>query len=656
MAAVPTISTDDPAGDPAVRPQDDLFRAVNGRWLREAVIPPDRSVDGAFHALRDDSEAACREIVEEVAGQQDAAPGTPEQLIGGLYRSFMDTERIEQIGLAPVREQVARVQGIGSVGDLVESVGALRRAGVGGFFAVDVDSDPAQPDRNVANLWQAGLGLPDESYYRDEQYAEIREQYRTHLAEMLTLAGLDDAPARADRVLALETDIASRHWDRVRCRDADQTYNPMDRAGLDELLPSWVLDRWCAGARTPATAFDAVVVRQPDYFAGLADLLTDERVDAWRDWLSAEILHATAPLGPEALVQANFDFYGRIISGTPELRERWKRGVGLVERAVGEALGALYVQRHFPPAAKERMDTLVEHLMDAYRLSIRELDWMSEDTKVRALEKVEAFTPKVGYPVRFRDYAGLTIDPADLLGNAARAAALDFDRDMGKIGQPVDRDEWFMTPQTVNAYYNPGMNEIVFPAAILRPPFFDMDADDAANFGGIGAVIGHEIGHGFDDQGSKYDGTGALHDWWTQADRDAFDALTRKLIDQYSALEPAQLPGHPVNGALTVGENIGDLGGLGIAFQAWVIARVEDGLPGTPPDEDVQRMFLQWAKLWRTKIRDQEALRYLAIDPHSPAEFRCNQVVRNLDEFHRAFGVTEGDAMWLAPEERVRIW
>ena len=381
--------------------------------------------------------------------------------------------------------------------------------------------------------------------------------------------------------------------------------------------------------------------------------MTDERLPDWRAWLSSAVVHAAAPYGGAALVEENFDFYGRTLSGTPQLRERWKRGVAFVERAVGEAVGELYVERHFPPKAKERMDELVANLQRAYRQEITGLSWMSEQTKKRALDKLDAFTPKIGYPVRWRDYSALVIRPDDLLGNAARANAFELDRELAKIGAAVDRDEWFMTPQTVNAYYNPGMNEIVFPAAILRPPFFDFEADDATNYGGIGAVIGHEIGHGFDDQGSKYDGSGALSDWWTEDDRAAFDALTSKLKTQYSALAPAQVPDHHVNGDLTIGENIGDLGGLGIAYVAWRLS-----LDGREPDDEsaAQQLFRSWATVWRTKGRDAEVLRRLATDPHSPPEFRCNQVVRNLAEFYDAFGLTESDELWLDASDRVRIW
>nr|WP_240615968.1 M13-type metalloendopeptidase [Nakamurella deserti] len=651
------VNTDDTTGDGTVRPQDDLFRHVNGAWLDATDIPSDQSMTGAFVRLRDEAEEASRELVEEAAADTGAAPGSPEQLIGDLYRSFMDVDRVAAIGVGAIADQLAAVAAVSDVTGLFGTLGRLERDGVPGLFRFYVDTDPGKPDQYVLNLLQGGLGLPDESFYRDEQYAPIRDAYRTHLARMfeLTSPGVAGADA-ATAVFELDTAIAAVHWDRVRTRDNDQTFNPTDRAALDALWPAAWWDAWLEGVGADAAVVAHTVVRQPSFFTEVAPLLTSERLADWKGWLSWRVVHAAAPLLPQAVVEENFDFYGRTLSGTPQLRERWKRGVGLVESAVGEALGRLYVERHFPAASKARMDELVGHLIAAYRQEIGRLQWMSETTKTRALEKLEAFNPKIGYPARWRDYSALEVRADDLAGNARRSASFELDREFAKIGSPVDRDEWFMTPQTVNAYYNPGMNEIVFPAAILQPPFFDADADDATNFGAIGAVIGHEIGHGFDDQGSKYDGSGAKKDWWTEDDRAAFDGLTQRLIAQYSELEPAQVPGHKVNGALTVGENIGDLGGLGIAYQAWLLAQGGE----TPADVDGtparQRLFLSWATAWRAKGRDEEVLRRLALDPHSPPEFRCNQVVRNLDEFYAAFDVTPDDALWLDPADRVRIW
>ncbi len=619
-----------PGPDFSVRPQDDLFRHVNGHWLTAAEIPADQSMTGAFVTLRDEAEAASRGLAEEAAAGSHA-PGSPRRLIGDMYRSFMDVDRVEQIGVGAVADQLTAVAEITDIEGLFAVLGRLERDGVSGLFRFYVDTDPGRPDRYTLNLLQGGLGLPDESFYRDDQYAAIRDAYREHLSRMfaLTTPAVSMVEA-AETVRGLETEIAAGHWDRVRTRDNDQTFNPTDRAGLDEWWPAGWWDAWLTGAGADPAVLAHTVVRQPSFFTAVAPLLTADRLPEWKVWLAWRVVHAAAPMGPQALVDENFDFYGRTLSGTPQLRERWKRGVGLVEGALGHALGRLYVERYFPATAKSRMDELVGHLISAYRQEIQRLDWMSPTTKTEALAKLAAFNPKIGYPATWRDYSSLVVRPDDLVGNARRAAAFELDRQLAKIGSPVDRDEWFMTPQTVNAYYNPGMNEIVFPAAILQPPFFDADADDATNFGAIGAVIGHEIGHGFDDQGSKYDGTGAKRDWWTAADRAAFDALTQRLIAQYSALEPAQVPGHRVNGALTVGENIGDLGGLGIAYQAWLLAGGDQSVSAGCAVPAGQRLFLSWATAWRAKGRDEEVLRRLALDPHAPPEFRCNQVVRNL--------------------------
>jgi putative endopeptidase len=457
-------------------------------------------------------------------------------------------------------------------------------------------------------------------------------------------------------VFALETELAAQHWDNVRTRDSQATYNLLPWGEVETLAGPAPLAAWLAGLDVPAGSFDEIVVREPSFVTGLGTLLTADRLDSWTDWLRWQLIRSSAPYLTKAVVEANFEFYGKTLTGTPELRARWKRGVSVVEGAMGEAVGRIYVERHFSPAAKTAMDALVAHLIVAYRDSITDLDWMTQATRTRALEKLSKFTPKIGYPATWRDYSSLVIVPDDLLANVRATTEFEFQRELGKIGKPLDRGEWFMTPQTINAYYNPGFNEIVFPAAILQYPFFDEGRDAAANFGAIGAVIGHEIGHGFDDQGSQYDGDGRLTNWWTDDDRAAFEQRTAALIAQYDALEPKQLPGHHVNGALTIGENIGDLGGLAIAWKAYLLSLdgaeppVIDGMTGA------ERFFLSWAQAWQLKARDEEALRLLSIDPHSPNEFRCNQIVRNIDEFATTFDLAEGDALWLAPGERVRIW
>ncbi len=639
--------------DPAVRPQDDLFRHVNGRWLDRTEIPADKARHGSFTLLAEAAEEAVRAIITEA---QQAEPGTEQRKFGDLFTSFMDEARIEALGSSPIQPMIDAVAGIDSATALVAAVARLERQGSTGFFRLFVDNDPGDPERYLVMIQQGGIGLPDEAYYREEKFAETRSAYRGLLERMFALAGLTDAAARADRVLALETRIAAHHWDSVRSRDTHATYNltPWSR------VPA-AYGHWLDALEAPAGSFDEVVVRQPSFIDGLAELIAEADADpavleAWRDWARWQVIRTAAPYLPKAFVEANFDFYGRTLSGTPELRARWKRGVSLVEGVMGEAVGRIYVERHFDHTAKLAMDDLVENLVEAYRQSIATLDWMTEPTRARALEKLEKFTPKVGYPVTWRDYSALEIDAADLIGNVRAAGEFEFQRELGKIGRPIDRDEWFMTPQTVNAYYNPGFNEIVFPAAILQLPFFDAGRDAAANYGAIGAVIGHEIGHGFDDQGSRYDGDGRLLDWWTEADRAAFEQRTASLIAQYDALAPRQVPDHHVNGSLTIGENIGDLGGLGIAWKAYLISLdgaeppVIDGLTGA------QRFLLSWAQAWQLKLRDEEAVRLIAIDPHSPAEFRCNQIVRNLDVYYDAFEVTEHDELWLAEAERVTIW
>ncbi|MGO4537043.1 M13 family metallopeptidase [Leifsonia sp. 2MCAF36] len=646
--------------DPATRPQDDLFRHVNGKWLDRTEIPADKARWGSFMILAEEAEAAVREIVELA---QRADEGTEERKFGDLFTSFLDEERVDALGVEAIRDELTFASGVDSIPSLLETVGKLERRGLGGFYQLFVDNDPGDPERYLVFLEQSGISLPDESYFREERFAPIREAFVAHIQRMLELAGLDDAAERAQRVFDLETAIAAQHWDNVASRDSEKTYNLYSwddaKAVFDGGAASGQaadLDVWAQALGAPRDALAEVVLRQPSFTTGLAGLLTEDRLESWRDWLAWQVVHGAAPYLSGDFVEANFDFYGRTLTGTPQMRARWKRGVSLVEGAMGEAVGRIYVEKHFPPAAKEQMDALVANLIEAYRQSIRTLDWMGEETRERALDKLEKFTPKIGFPAKWRDYSALQIDPADLVGNVRAAALFEFNRELGKIGKPIDRDEWFMTPQTINAYYNPGFNEIVFPAAILQFPFFDADRDAAANYGAIGAVIGHEIGHGFDDQGSKFDGDGRLEDWWTEADRTAFEKRTASLIAQYDALAPAQVPDHHVNGALTIGENIGDLGGLGIAWKAYLLSLdgqeppVVDGLSGA------ERFFLSWAQAWQQKGRDEEVIRLLAIDPHSPNEFRCNQIVRNIDAFYDTFAVAEGDRLWLAPAERVTIW
>ena len=639
--------------DHTVRPQDDLYQHVNGAWLKATDIPDDRPLEGTFTALRDGSEIAVREIIEEAAAKGESATGI-ERKIGDLYNSFMDEAAVEAKGLEPIRQRLAEVAATTSVTELMALSGRLFRCDVGGLFYIYPAPDAGNPDRVLLYTGQGGLGLPDESYYREEKFAPIVEAYTKHVGTMLGLAGLAGAEDAARRVVELETKLASHHWDNVTLRDPQKTYNLRTAEQAAALFPH--LPTWFESAGIDADKRREIVVSTPDFFEGAAALLESESLSAWQEWLAMRVLSAAAPYLSSAFVDASFAFYGTTISGTPRNKDRWKRGVAVVEAALGEAVGQIYVARHFPESHKARMQTLVANLIEAYRESITAVTWMGEDTKAEALRKLQGFRAKIGYPEEWIDYSAVEIDPADLLGNVERAHNADVNRHLDEVGKPVDRNKWLMTPQTVNAYYHPMMNEIVFPAAILQPPFFTADADDAVNYGGIGAVIGHEIGHGFDDQGSQFDGGGALRNWWTDEDRRAFEELTARLVAQFDALSPAAAEGHNVNGRLTLGENIGDLAGLTIAYKAYQLS-----LDGTEPAEldgftGQQRFFASWAAGWRQVIRQEEAIRRLATDPHSPNEFRTNAIVKNLDAFHSAFEVTDQDGMWMPPAERVSNW
>ena len=681
--------------DPSIRPQDDLFRFVNGGWLATAEIPADRPGSGAFTTLRDEAEMACRQIVEELAdvfssvAPEDASEvlDTNRGRIGALYAAFMDEEHLEELGAAPLAGELAPVLSAGSKEELARVLGEMTPIGFMGVVGADVEVDINDPERYTSWIGQSGLGLPDESYYREEAQAPLRQAYVAHVARMLELAGLTESFAAsgerlAERVMAVETDLAKGHWDRVTCRDVEKMNNPMSWQAIVDSAPDLPWQEWREGILAAAqvagiertTFLDEAIVTQPDYLPHAAGIWQGTDLEDLRAWVAWHVVHGRATLLSRAFVEENFDFYGRTLQGTDELRARWKRGVGLVESCLGEALGELYVARHFPPSHKSAMEALVGRLIEAYRQSISSLEWMSPATRERALEKLALFTPKIGYPVRWRDYSAVEVVPGDVLTSVHSVERADMAYSLRKLTKPVDRDEWHMTPQTVNAYYNPTMNELVFPAAILQPPFFDPQADDAVNYAGIGAVIGHEIGHGFDDQGSTFDGTGKVSDWWTQEDREAFTERTRALISQYDAYTPeAVITKHEtagtaeadiphVNGALTIGENIGDLGGLGIALKAYALALADAGIESVEeaPVIDgltgLQRFFYSWARIWRSKNRPDYAELLLTVDPHSPAEFRCNGIVRNVDTFYEAFGVGPDDALWLEPGKRVSIW
>ena len=629
----------------------DLFELVNGEWAATHEIPADRGIDGAFYALRDKSEADVRAILEDGAG-----------LGGALFQSFMDVDRVNAAGIDAINEDLAKIE-VADVEGFVRGLGELERVGIGGPVTYWVEKD-SQGEDSVPYLIQSGLGLPDEAYYRDEDHADTLAAYKEHVATMLGflepkyLLGLTPAIA-AERIVNLETHLAASHWDVVKARDAVATYNPTT---LEEMPP---LVRVLL--RASGIPDGRVIDMMPSYTADLDAMLRRETLADWQLWAAWNILRSRAGVLPEEIGKANFEFYGKKLSGATEQRDRWKRGVGLAESLVGEDIGRSYVEKHFPPSSKEKMLELVDYLIAAYRSRIQQLAWMSEPTKQRALEKLAQFNAKIGYPEKWRSYDGLKFGP-DLVDNVRVGSAFEHDYQLSKIGQPSDRGEWVSSPQTVNAFYNPVVNDITFPAAILQPPFFDPSVDAAENFGAIGAVIGHEIGHGFDDQGSRYDGLGNLHSWWTDEDRSNFEELTAKLVGQFDGLVPSVLEGTKtkgVNGEFTLGENIGDLGGLGIAVVAYTkyLAdhELEDEQPRQFGDLDgeytgFQRLFLAWARVWRSKARPEMAAQLLAIDPHSPNEFRCNVIAANVDEFYEAFEVEEGSNMWIAPEDRVTIW
>ncbi len=636
--------------DLAVRPQDDFYRHFNGSWLRNVEIPSDRSSDGAFVQLRIQSEQRVREIVESATGSDEA------KKLRDIYASFMDADAVKAKGISPIADDLTRVDSIENLAQFTEVLADLEAHGLQGIFGSFIYADMKDASTNIMYVQQGGISLPDEAYYRDEKHSDIRTAFLAHVEKMFTLAGVNNGAECAKDLLALETAIAAHHWDKVKNRDANLTYNKLKRSEVKSLMAAFDWEQYLTIGQIPSQVLETVIVRQPSFFQGLNSILENFDASLWRTWLKWHLISGGAPYLSEDLVNENFAFYGTAISGTPDLRQRWKRAVGLIEGSLGEAVGKVYVEQYFPPAAKARMEMLVENLIQAYRVSISELEWMSPETKVKALEKLSKFRSKIGYPDKWRDYSALETTPDDLYGNVGRVIKFQRDFEISKIGKPVDRDEWGITPQTVNAFYNPIMNEIIFPAGILQPPFFGLMHDDAVNYGSIGGIIGHEIGHGFDDQGSKYDGDGSLNNWWSDNDREAFENRTKALIAQFNVLSPAEAPDVHVNGALTIGENIGDLGGLMIAYKAYKIslagqpAPVIDGMSGD------ERFFYSWACTWRGTVRPEEMRRRIATDPHSPAEFRCNQILKNFTPFHETFGVTPDDAMWLDEVSRVTIW
>ena len=645
----------DPAGfDKAVRPQDDLFRHVNGAWLTKTEIPADRPAYGTFVQLDERAEAQLYALIEELAGAPNKKPGSTAQQVGDFYAGFMNEARLNELGVDPLKPHLAEIDAISDTRQLAEVAGRLSVTGLPGPVGGYIEADAGDPTQVALYLVQGGTALPDRDYYlnNDAKFAEIRTQYVDYLTKVFTLAGRPRASEDARAVLDLETALARIQWTQVESRDAVKTYNKFTVARVITDFPGF---DWAAWAKPQGIdKASEWVIGQPSFFKGFAEMVPKRPLATWKAWLAAQLITMDAPYLSSPFVEARFNFFNKTLSGQQQQRARYKRGVQLINGSMGEALGQLYVGKNFPAASKVRMEKMIANLLEAYRQSISQLEWMTPATRQEALAKLAKFRPKIAYPPKWRDYSSLEIKADDLVGNVERANRVETDYQVGKLGKPVDRDEWLMTPQTVNAYYNPVKNEIVFPAAVLQPPFFDLTADDAVNYGAIGAVIGHEIGHGFDDQGRRFDGDGKLRDWWKPEDETEFQKRAKLLVEQFNAFSP--LPGMNVNGELTLGENIGDLGGLSIAYKAYKIslagkpAPVLDGLTGD------QRFFMGWAQAWRAKAREEYLRRQVLADPHAWAEFRANGPLGNIPEFYTAFAVKPGDKLFIAPEKRVKIW
>ena len=640
----------------SVRPQDDFFNYQNGKWLAHTEIPADKSSWGAFDLLDDNIRSQLRSLIEAAAADPAKAPGSDAQRIGDFFASYMDEARLEQLGLAPLKADLDQVAGLTDKNQIPALIGRFNRRGVGAPYSFQIHQDNRDSTRYVADMGQDGLGLPDRDYYlkkSDRKLADTLAKYQQHVQRMLALAGDSNAAANARAIVALETELARVQWDKVAMRDPVKAYNKVEVAKLPALTPGYDWNNYLQASGL-AGKVDYLIVSQPSYFKGFSKLLAQTPLETWKTYFRWQVLHANAPYLSKAFALENFDFYGKVLSDVPEQEPRWKRAVNATDSGLGESLGKLYVAEYFPPERKARMEQMVKNLLAAYQASIEQIDWMTPATKKEAQAKLAKFMTKIGYPNKWRDYSSLVVKADDLVGNVRRAAEFNYDWGLGKLGKPVDRDEWGMTPQTVNAYYNPELNEIVFPAAMLQPPFFDAAADDAVNYGAIGAVIGHEISHGFDDQGAQYDGDGNLRNWWSKADHQQFSARSKMLVKQYSAFSPVK--GYHINGALTLGENIADNSGLSIAYKAYLLslhgqpAPVIDGLTGE------QRFYMGFAQSWRSKTREAQAIVYLKSDPHSPERFRANGSVRNQPGFYSAFGVKPGDKMYLPPKDRVTMW
>ena len=640
--------------DSTVQPQEDLYRYMNGAWLNTFEIPEDKSNYGSFTKLADEAEINLRTIIEESANAANKEPGSNVQKVEDMYLSFMDSARVEELGIEPIQKDLDKISQLQSKEDLAKQMAELSKMGVGTLFFAFVDQDAKNTTQYIINFYQGGLSLPDRSYYLNDnpKFSEIRGKYLEHINNMFTLAGFENGTELAEKIMEMETEIAKTHWTRVENRDRNKTYNKFAMTDLNSKMGDFNLTVFANEAGFGSV--DSVRVYQPSFFESLSDIFDSYSMDDWKAYLTWKYLRSSAPYLSKEFVDENFNFFSKTLSGVEKNRPRWKRAVNSVEAVLGEVVGKVYVEKHFKPEAKERMIQLVNNLKASFKDRIQGLEWMSPETKEKALAKLNKFNAKIGYPDKWKDYSALEITADDLIGNMKRSAMVEHQREIDKLGKPIDRDEWFMTPQTVNAYYSPNMNEVVFPAAILQPPFFNMEADDAVNYGGIGAVIGHELTHGFDDQGRKSDGDGNLNDWWTESDGKQFEERAQVMINQYNQFNPIDTM--RVNGKLTLGENIADLGGLTIAYYAYQKslngkeAPVIDGFSGD------QRFFLGWAQVWGRKYRDDELRRRIVTDPHSPSEYRTNAVIANMPEFYAAFDVAEESPLYKSETERVKIW
>ncbi len=640
--------------DKSVRPQDNFYRYINGGWMNSHEIPGDKTAIGSFYDLRDKADDDVKAIIEELAATDGLKAGSDEQKVADIFRSYMDSEQRNAAGIAPIQSILTAIDNIKNKDDLAEFFGTYSTAGINNPLALYISIDAKNSSSYAIHIWQNGLNLPDKDYYFNEaeRFVNLRSGYVAHIENMYNLAGVANGKEAAKNIMALETSLANYHWTRVQSRDSEKAYNKFATADLNTITDKF---NWQAFLQAENVASQKdIIINQPDFIEGFGKVFDETSLDIWKQYLTFNTLSAFSSYLTAELDNENFEFFSKQLNGRQEQRPQWKRGVSVVNSNLGEVIGKVYVARHFTPEAKSRMSELVENLRNSYGSSIDDLTWMSTDTKKAAQLKLAAFTPKIGYPDKWEDYSSLTIKSDDIVGNVIRSRKVSSEKEIAKLGGPIRKWEWHMTPQTVNAYYNPPANEIVFPAAILQPPFFNMAADDAVNYGGIGAVIGHEMGHGFDDQGSKYDATGNLRNWWTEQDLKEFSNRTQALVNQYADYQV--FDDLNVNGELTLGENIGDLSGVTIAYKAYKAslngkeAPVIDGLTGD------QRFFMGYAQIWRSKIVEKSMRNRVATDPHSPGEFRALGSLSNMNEFYQAFDIKEGDAMYIAPEKRVKIW